>query len=138
MSAIVQAAVPMSRADIRSVATQLRRMTGTENIPWFPIVETLELVLDQVVPGFNYDIRTVNEMGDNHGLTDFHDKLIIIREDVYEGAINGSGRDRGTIAHELGHAILHGPERLARIIRREVIRAFEDPSGRRKLSRANC
>ncbi len=122
----------MSRSDVRAVARELRRMTGTDTIPWFPVVETLELVLDQVVPGFNYDVRTEEEMGGNHALTDFNDKLIIIREDVYMGATDGKGRDRATLAHELGHAILHGPERRARAMEHTVIRSFEDPEWQAK------
>ena len=34
-------------------------------------------------------------------------KELKIRDDTYENAINGIGRDRFTIAHEIGHIFLH-------------------------------
>lgn len=33
--------------------------------------------------------------------------MILLRESVYNGAFDGNGRDRFTIAHELGHGIMH-------------------------------
>jgi Zn-dependent peptidase ImmA (M78 family) len=53
-------------------------------------------------------------MGDQHGLTRPELKEMWIREDVYEGARRGVGRDRFTIAHELGHYLLHNEPGLAR------------------------
>ncbi|WP_373840471.1 ImmA/IrrE family metallo-endopeptidase [Glaesserella sp.] len=35
------------------------------------------------------------------------DGNIVLRQSVYDGACDGNGRDRFTIAHELGHAIMH-------------------------------
>ena len=42
-----------------------------------------------------------------HGLTNPATKTIKIREDVYDRACEGHGRDRFTLAHELGHYLLH-------------------------------
>ena len=39
--------------------------------------------------------------------------LMRIREDVYINASNDIGRDRFTLAHEVGHFILHGEGRVA-------------------------
>lgn len=46
-------------------------------------------------------------MGAKHGETIPSENRIRIREDVYERACNGYGRDRLTMAHELGHLLLH-------------------------------
>lgn len=107
-------AVGMSRADIRRVAQAVRDVFGLAQQPYFPIVQVLESALDRLVPGFAWDIREKQDLGADHGLTDHCEKVILIREDVYLGAVAGNGRDRGTVAHEIGHAILHAPARLAR------------------------
>lgn len=52
------------------------------------------------------------------------DSLIILREDVYEGAHEGNGRDRMTVAHEIGHLLMHKNIAFARAERVEI-RAFE-------------
>ena len=43
------------------------------------------------------------------GCRDATENCIKIREDVYERAIKGYGRDRFTLAHELGHFLMHQP-----------------------------
>lgn len=107
-------AAPMSRNDIRSVAQSMRDMLGFSQTPWLPIVHVLEYALDRIAPEFIWDVQSAAELGDDHGLTDHASKVILLRQDVYLGAVKGNGRDRGTVAHEIGHAILHGPTRLAR------------------------
>lgn len=54
---------------------------------------------------------------------------IIIREDVYLGALNNVGRDRMTIGHEIGHFIYHSPSRiqLARTDPSASLPAYMDP-----------
>ncbi|MFD1260638.1 ImmA/IrrE family metallo-endopeptidase [Entomomonas asaccharolytica] len=54
---------------------------------------------------YYFDIRDCMEMGDYHGRTGKN--FIHLREDVYDGACFGNGRDRFTAAHELGHYIFH-------------------------------
>lgn len=64
----------------------------------------------------------------NHGDTDPVQKIIRIREDVYEGACNDKGRDRFTVAHEVGHALLHcGQISLNRQAPDIDIPTFRDP-----------
>ena len=53
------------------------------------------------------------DMKNNHGETLIGKNTIKIREDVYERAYAGYGRDRLTIAHEIGHLILHKPENIS-------------------------
>lgn len=103
---------PLSRMDIRRLANSVRKQTGYFDKAYFPIVRFVELVLPTLRPGFTFYIGTESEMGCNHGLTIPEQNLIIIREDVYERAYNGEGRDRLTIAHELGHYLMHSPEKV--------------------------
>ena len=51
-----------------------------------------------------------------------------IREDVYERATMGVPRDIFTIAHEIGHALLHDDiEEIALARNDENIKAYENP-----------
>lgn len=74
---------------------------------YFPIMEFLEFVLPCLDPDFSLEILSADEMGNNHGLTYPDQNIICLRDDIYEGAIAGNGRDRMTAAHELGHNFLH-------------------------------
>lgn len=102
---ITMKARPMSRADIKSIAVNIRKAFQISS-HYFPIDSILEFI-HLLAPGYRYEVMKIEDMGDNHGLTLYDDKVIQIREDVYEGACRGKGRDRMTIAHEIGHAMLH-------------------------------
>jgi Zn-dependent peptidase ImmA (M78 family) len=58
------------------------------------------------------------------------DSLIILREDVYEGAHAGNGRDRMTVAHEIGHLLMHKNIAFARAEPGVEIRALKAASGK--------
>ncbi|WP_299142770.1 ImmA/IrrE family metallo-endopeptidase [uncultured Dialister sp.] len=98
---------PISRSDVRHYVRKLRKRLGYENILYIPIVEIMENILPLLIPDFNYEIVEKSKMGNKHGETDPDHHLIRIREDVYKGACNGNGRDRFTIAHEIGHLLFH-------------------------------
>lgn len=114
---------PMTRAAIRRLSTKVRETINWKK-PCFPIVEYLELyhLIDK---DFVYDIQEKKRMGDNHGITYPDKKIMLIREDVYEGAAEGVGRDRLTIAHEFGHLLLHTSLGLARKVATEELPAYK-------------
>jgi len=107
---------PRSRKEIIDAALGLRHALRITS-PKFPILHVVETLLPQEVPDFSFEVKEMSEMGDNHGLT--HPELMEmwIREDVYAGAYAGQGRDRFTIAHELGHFLLHNQPGLARTLK---------------------
>ena len=119
----------ISRRDIQSIIRTIRKAVGLEYDLHFPIVQFLENVLPIFCPDFQLEILSQSEMGNKHGETYPSRKLIRIREDVYLGAVNGSGRDRLTIAHEIGHLFLHKDASIAlcQLAPNEKLRAFEDP-----------
>lgn len=106
-------ASPLSRSKIRELTNHIRQVCGLTNERYFPIVEFLELVMPQLDEQFLWIPVPSFEMGSKHGLAYPEDKLIKIREDVYEGAVAGNGRDRFTLAHEIGHYFLHKKERVS-------------------------
>jgi Zn-dependent peptidase ImmA (M78 family) len=88
-------------------------------------MEVIEFALPQFMPNFEFEVASVEEMGATHGLTYPQESKIILREDIYEGAIEGVGRDRMTVAHEIGHLLMHKNIAFARAEPGLAIRAFE-------------
>lgn len=122
-------AEPISRKKIRSMANFIREQFDLSNVMCFPVVYFLEFGLRQFDDDYNYEIAPISEMPNDYGLTFPEENKIIIREDVYDRAIDGVGRDRFTIAHEIGHYILHRPSliALARNHRKVKVPAYKNP-----------
>lgn len=101
---------PESRKSIREAAAFTRLVLEKKHRDdslYLPIIEMLEFTLPKLDEEFNFEVLPKSKMGSNHGLTNTAEKTIILREDVYERALEGFGRDRMTAAHELGHYVLH-------------------------------
>lgn len=98
---------PTSREKIWSIVREWRRIVGLEDSLYFDIVLFAENILYEIIPGYVFQVSPPEEMGNLHGATLPGEKKIRIREDVYVGACCGNGRDRMTIAHEVGHLLMH-------------------------------
>lgn len=98
---------PQSRVNIRDVTSTLRKKLGLQDSFDFPVIEFLEKIMPLLFPGFNYEYVEKAKMGKVEGLTIPETNTIRIREDVYESALRCEGRARFTIAHEIGHYIMH-------------------------------
>lgn len=124
-----------SRRDIQRFVYALKKKVRMENELYFPVLFFMENVLPIFIPDFSLEIVPVEQMGNKHGETYPSKKLIRIREDVYLGAERGEGRDRLTIAHEIGHLFMHDDECIAlcRLESDERLKPFEDPEWQ-----ANC
>lgn len=96
---------PLSLKDIRRFVKRIRTLLGLKPNESVDIVKIYEYVLQDL--GVNFEIVSKEEMGTKHGETLIGKNTIRIREDVYEKACAGYGRDRLTLAHELGHLFLH-------------------------------
>ncbi len=107
------AAEGMSRKRIGAITKELRGLIGYSDKPYFPIVEFIEWILGNPENDFDYEIVSSNEMQDMYGNMNTGSNIMRIREDVYEGAVKGNPRDRFTLCHELGHYLLHQPERVS-------------------------
>lgn len=106
-------AEPLSRKDIRKISEYIRILDGSANRLYFDIVGFVEKKWPRIDPEFSFNVKSMQEMGDFHGLTYPDRNEINIREDVYERACNDSGRDRLTIAHEFFHLLQHGRENIS-------------------------
>ena len=124
-------AEPLSRCEIRRYANHIKAKLCIGPLDKVDIVNLMENVMPELFKsqGYEFELLTREEMGNNHGLTDPISGKIYIREDIYEGACQGCGRDRLTMAHELGHYLLHNGARLglARAMDNEEIPPYRDP-----------
>ena len=102
---------PLSLAQIRDSAARLRNILGIPEDSYVDIVKIMDNLPDTF--GVVVEIVPIQEMGEKHGETYPAAKKIRLREDVYDRACQGYGRDRLTLAHELAHLILHGPKKIA-------------------------
>ncbi len=92
-----------SRADLRCLARTFREHLHLDDVLYFPIVELLD-VMTKLFNDFNYEIVEDKVLSKRvHADTNIRTGHIRIKESVYDGACNGEGRDRMTIAHEIGH-----------------------------------
>ena len=114
---------PRSWDDIDRIAQDFRSKLGLRDVPLFPVIEVLEHILDFKL-GVNFFVRSKREMGAAEGGTDPNGKFIILREDVYQGACDGNGRDRFTVSHEIGHLVLHSGIPLARATPETTVKAY--------------
>lgn len=119
-------AEPISRKAIRMMALRIRIIEKSEGKLFFDIVHFLEVTLPKIDPSFTFSVKSKSEMGECHGLTYPERNEIQIREDVYEEACNGSGRDRLTMAHELFHLLYHGKENIS-FARSNSIETYRNP-----------
>lgn len=96
-----------SREDIENLAVAIRSIVGIGDAPFFPVMTFVEAVLPQIVPNFVFDVRDREFMGDRMGAVDPLSGAFFLRDDCYDGAARGVPRDRFTVAHEIGHLIMH-------------------------------
>jgi Zn-dependent peptidase ImmA (M78 family) len=97
---------PLSRQAIWRMVKDIRTRLGVVDQLRFDVVGYLENELQEEYPELVVEIASMAEMGNDNGLTIVSENIIRIREDVYQGACKGYGKDRFTIAHEIGHYLL--------------------------------
>jgi len=125
---------PCSRTDLRFSAMQLKSVFGLENRLYFPVMRLLE-VLHLPFPLFSYEVVEDREFPeDKHAHTDVTNHVIAIKQSVYDGAHEGNGRDRMTIAHEIGHYFLLCERgfQLQRCFSERPMPAYRDPEWQAK------
>ena len=125
-------APPMSRKQIRELTRQIRKALGIDDVAYLDVAWLLEFVLPKALPGFVLDVRDRLNMGNDHGQAKPDHNMMVLREDVYLGALEGRGRDRGTVLHELGHILLHKSDRLTHRHADGPSKTFRDPEWQAK------
>lgn len=97
----------LSARDIERLATAWREAFGVSEA-WVPdLIDILESKLPQIFPDFTLVVRDDDVMEDAEAYTQSNPPRIVLRESVYRGAASSNARCRMTLAHELGHLVLH-------------------------------
>ena len=128
-------AEPTQRITLRAIAYKIRELSGDTDKLFFPIVPFIEHKMPHFFSGFHLEIMPNDYFPPNiHGETAIEERVIRIREDIYHRAIRGFGRDRMTLAHEVGHYILLVAKglKLYRSFKETDIEAFRDPEWQAK------
>ena len=102
----------LKNSDVRWFAKKLRDFFGVKDASRIDVMECLRSTRIWTVRGeraLKVQTRPKTEMGGADGRTTSKNGnvLIEIEQSVFERAKMGEGRARNTIAHELGHAVLH-------------------------------
>lgn len=122
-------AEPLSNEIIIDITQQLRKLLRCKPNTPLDIIAILEYAMPELDKNFDFVIKEASEMKlDTHAYTDPQLNQIVIRDDIYERARRGEGRDRFTIAHEIGHYILHNKNiiPLTRVYPNEKIKVYEN------------
>ncbi|MDR1615522.1 MAG: hypothetical protein LBR98_00660, partial [Syntrophomonadaceae bacterium] len=127
-------AQPCSRLGLRNYTLTIRRRLGIENNFYFPVVEFLEL-MSEFFPKFHFEVTENHELPLGvHADMDAAAHLIRVKQNVYDGACVGNGRDRMTIAHEIGHymTLCVLGFRLQRNFSNAPVKTYQDPEWQAK------
>lgn len=118
-----------SRKDIERIANRVRKLLDIDDLR-FPIVTLIEILGEPSEDGdviLNHEIVEDWEMPNEYATYSPKNNTIRIRESVYDGACEGNGRDRFTLAHEFGHFMLHGSQDYQFARTGESLPAYRDP-----------
>lgn len=125
---------PLSRKHIETIAVEVLRQFQPDCLKT-PTPVDLEFLLEFVLPANGYYPDIVDLGPSIEGLTDPKSRTVCLSPDVYDDMGNGDGRARFTVAHEIGHVILHAHEIRETMVnrgkdglaRRSDIKPYEDP-----------
>ena len=117
---------PLSRRHIEEYALTIRRAFGIPDDRAVDMLRLIEFVLPQVWPDFRYEIVADRVLGDAEATTSMTERIIRISESCYAAARRGHPRYPFTLAHELGHLLLH-TARPTSLARGEKVKPYVDP-----------
>ncbi|MBQ7570118.1 MAG: ImmA/IrrE family metallo-endopeptidase [Synergistaceae bacterium] len=117
---------PKSRAEIEKIAWAVRNLSGYSNkTVLFPIMKFIEHSLPCIFPDFSFEVMPDDEIKPRaFSVPDNH--LIVVKNSVYEGACAHVGKDRMTMAHEVGHIFLHAGVPMAKNYEQTEFKVYED------------
>ncbi len=110
--------VPRKNSEIRDLAARLRSHFGISDTEHVDIIECASRGDIWTVKGIKplrLEVVSDNQMTGNAGLTSYDGRTVIIQipRHIRHDAFLGDGFARNTVAHELGHAVMHF-EKLSR------------------------
>lgn len=107
MSNAFRFAPPRTRGEIEEVAWRARHDLGLRPFDRVPIARLLDLVLPDMIEGYELRIAEHDALEGAEAITDVARPIITIDDHVYRDMCRDHHRPRMTGAHELGHLLLH-------------------------------
>lgn len=95
---------PLSRLKIREQAVSFRDRAGLTS-PYIKVVALLEVLQEFEI--LEYEVVEDHILGEEEAVSYPDQGFMRIKESVYDKAFDGDGHCRFTIAHELGHMVMH-------------------------------
>ncbi|MCU0229437.1 MAG: ImmA/IrrE family metallo-endopeptidase, partial [Bryobacterales bacterium] len=117
---------PRSRAAIEALAVAVRRALGYDDNEKVSMLKVLEFQLPQILPDFEFAVEDDVVLGGADALTSMTDFSIVVSQTCYDQAYNRtSRRPQFTLAHELGHLLLHSGQSAS--FTRGVVKPYLSP-----------
>ncbi|WP_231462985.1 ImmA/IrrE family metallo-endopeptidase [Sphingomonas sp. URHD0057] len=98
---------PRSRKQIEEYALAVRRALGVSDGSAVDMLRLLELVLPRVLDEYSFEVVADRELGEAEATTSMTERSIKMGLTCYEAARQGQARYAFTLAHELGHLLMH-------------------------------
>jgi len=118
-------AIPLSRLKIRQITNGLKEQFGIPTDQPFPVVKFFEYILMGL--GLELEIVPDKDMEGIYAEAYPERGLLRISESTYDGAYDGVPRHKFTIAHEIGHLLLHTPDRVSFTRTPNEMKSYENP-----------
>ncbi|WP_306481511.1 ImmA/IrrE family metallo-endopeptidase [Limnobacter sp.] len=96
-----------SASSINSLADVFRRSLGLPSSGRICVALAYDIAAYKMGGAFNYKVVEDRLMPNDMALTYPDDGEIWVSQSVFDGACNSVSRDRFTLAHELGHLLMH-------------------------------
>jgi IrrE N-terminal-like domain len=131
-----------SNLEIRQLAKKTREFFGVDNerrVNVLACLKSKEILTVRGKKRLNFQVRPDAEMGTADAVTSCGKDVITIavKQSVRDAAFMGDGRTRNTLAHELGHAVMHDGIEMPRRTRGNVtpkwIKSFESAEHQAKV-----
>jgi Zn-dependent peptidase ImmA (M78 family) len=112
---------------IRNEANCIRNALGIKKEK-INMISVIEFILPTLLPDYSYEIQSKVKMGIDEARTYPDKQLVYIREDVYQAVTDGDRRAQFTLAHELGHLVMHSGLKESQSFARNSVQhhIFED------------
>lgn len=104
--------MPRSRRQIEALANAVRAELGVGADARVAMQPILEFALDDLVEGAYFEVDCDQAMKGAEGRTDGEMPVITLSASTYMALGRGDPRARMTVAHELGHLLLHSGQRV--------------------------
>lgn len=117
---------PLSKVQIESFASAWRRGLGYRDDQAVSMVRVIEFALPQVFEDFEYEIVDDHELSGAEATTSLSHRHMRISNTTYTQARLVGGRASFTLAHEVGHLLLHCGQSVE-LARGQAMPAYRNP-----------